>query len=188
MKNNTIIVWTKDKTILSFVKKYSSKLSFDIVYPDIPEDIFATPAVLIIVSAEHLKEDFLNGYKGLIKYYSKERCKILVLGKKLNNLPEYFSNKIIYPPKLITESYLKKVVCERLKNGNLEQKELFSERIHRIIYIYDVMRDGATINTDDVCTIFNVSTRTVRRDIKILREATEYNIVYNNNGGFYIAK
>ena len=59
-------------------------------------------------------------------------------------------------------------------------------KIYRITFIYDALRRGVTVRTEDLCDIFDVSDRTIRRDFKILSEVLDEKISYDKDGGFFI--
>lgn len=71
---------------------------------------------------------------------------------------------------------------------NLKKKEkatsTVNQKIYRIIklYVKITSEDSRTINIDEYCTEFSVSERTLRRDIKTLKEIfPELLFTYNRN-------
>ena len=63
-------------------------------------------------------------------------------------------------------------------------KSSVNQKIHRIIklYVKITSEDSRTINIDEYCAEFSVSERTLRRDIKTLKEIfPELLFTYNRN-------
>lgn len=67
-----------------------------------------------------------------------------------------------------------------------EREAQFNNWIKRLIHFYSVLKKEATINVDSNCKKFNITDRSLRRDIKLLREINpERKISYNKIKGYY---
>jgi len=52
---------------------------------------------------------------------------------------------------------------------NIKQ-DVLREKIHRIIFLYKLLNEGKDILTNEICELFEISVRALRRDIKVLRD------------------
>ena len=62
---------------------------------------------------------------------------------------------------------------------------MFKERIHRIIFLHKLLDEGKVIATKEMGELFEMSDRTLRRDIKILRDVCDKEIAFDKDYGYY---
>ncbi len=73
-----------------------------------------------------------------------------------------------------------------LKTETNEREAQFNNWVKRLIYFYNVLKKEATINVDSNCKKFSITDRSLRRDIKLLREINpERKISYSKVKGYY---
>lgn len=61
------------------------------------------------------------------------------------------------------------------KSDNPHEK--LKNSVGRIIHIYELLRKGEEVFTEKICTEFKISERTLRRDLKLLKDVYEVEIV-----------
>ena len=189
MKNasnsNTILVWTKSKTIIRITSEIAEELKLNIYKVAVETDLIAVPCFLMIVDTEKLKDDFLSDFNQIAKHMDSGVRSILVVGKRLMTLPFYVKLLVTYANRTITKDYLLKIINTARDTKRNVKQDMFKERIHRIIFLYKLLDEGKVIGTKEMCEFFEMSDRTLRRDIKILRDVCDKEIIFDKDYGYY---
>lgn len=181
---NTVLVWTKNKTIIKYTSEIANEMKFELLKADCGSDLIAAPCFLMIIDAEKLTDDFLSSFNKLAKCIDWN-CSILVYGKKISNIPSHVNKLISFYNKPFTKSFIKNKVLEGLKSKKVLKKDIFRKIIFRLITLYKML-DKEIVIPKDACDIFEISDRTLRRDIKILRDVCEGEILFNKKTGYQI--
>jgi hypothetical protein len=182
---NTILVWTKNQNIIRFTTEIAEKLKLSIYHATIETDLIAIPCFLMIVDTEKLKDDFLSDFNQIAKHMDSGKRSIIVFGKRINNLPFHVKFLITYANRAITKDYILNLVNKaRNPKQNIKQG-LFKQRIQRIIFLYKLLDEGKVLVTKEMSELFEISDRTLRRDIKVLRDVCDKDITYDKDIGYY---
>ena len=72
------------------------------------------------------------------------------------------------------------------KSDNPNEK--LKHSVSRIIQIYELLREDKDVFTDKICEEFKISERTFRRDIKLLKDVYEVEIIPDNEKGYCMIK
>lgn len=62
----------------------------------------------------------------------------------------------------------------------------FGNKSSRVLFIYDELLNGRLVKTDDIVTRFNVTSRTVQRDIDEVKEFCANGICWNQSYKFVV--
>lgn len=62
----------------------------------------------------------------------------------------------------------------------------FSNKSSRVLFIYEELINGRLVKTDDIATRFNVSSRTVQRDIDEVKEFCANGMCWNQSYKFIV--
>lgn len=189
MLNNTINTWTKNVEIMNHIQKINKKLRLQSAKIDGPEDLIAMPGFVNIIDGRFLTDKRIDGLNPFLKYYSKDEFIILAVGKKFVIKDIIISRFVQFIPENIDEKTLTDIIKKRMKVHVKKSKEdVFKSKLHRILFVYDALRRGVAVRTEDLVDIFNVSERTIRRDFKILGEVLDEKIDYDRDFGFFLTK
>jgi hypothetical protein len=72
------------------------------------------------------------------------------------------------------------------KVPNVKEKQLH-DKIKRIIFLYDILKKGNSINVEKNCAKFDITERTLSRDIKVLRDLDLHRtIIYSKDRGYHL--
>jgi hypothetical protein len=182
---NTILVWTNNQDIIRFSSDIAEDLKLNIYHADVETDLMAVPCFLMIVDSEKLKEIFLSDFNKIAKHMDDSKCSIVVFGKRLTNVPYYVKALIKYGNKIITKEYIHNLILKAMNSKKNIKQNVFREKIHRIIFLYKLLNEGKGIVTNEICELFEISDRTLRRDIKVLRDVCDNEIFFDKDKGYY---
>jgi hypothetical protein len=189
MKNasisNTILLWTKNQHIIRSTSEIAVELNLTIHNAEVETDLIAVPCFLMIVDTEKLKDDFLTDFNQIAKHMDSGVRSILVVGKRLMNLPFHVKLLVTYANRTITKDYLLKIINTARDTKRNVKQDMFKERIHRIIFLYKLLDEGKVIATKEMGELFEMSDRTLRRDIKVLRDVCDKEIIFDKDSGYY---
>jgi hypothetical protein len=183
--SNTILVWTTNKPIIKFTSEIAIDLNLTIYKVEVETDLIAVPCFLMIVDTENLKENFLSDFNQIAKHMDSGVHSILVVGKRIMNLPFHVKLLVDYANRTITKDYLLKIINTARDTKLNVKQDMFKERIHRIIFLYKLLDEGKVIATKEMGELFEMSDRTLRRDIKILRDVCDKEIIFYKYSGYY---
>ncbi len=188
MKNNRIAYWTSNSHIVECLISINKKLKLELSNINCAEDLISLPGFVIMIDSLLLTEQFLNDLNPFLKHWDKNEHLILAVGKRfIINDPE-IRKLVKFIPNNIDKETLEGIIKYRMKIKLKKNKDdIFKSKLYRIIFIYDALRRGVTVRTEDLCEIFDVSDRTIRRDFKILKEVLDEKIWFDKDGGFFIS-
>ena len=183
--SNTILLWTKNQSIIRLTSEIAIEFNLSIYNVEEETDLIAVPCFLMIIDTEKLKDDFLSDFNQIAKYIDSGVRSILVVGKRLMNLPFHVRLLVTYANRTITKDYLLKIINTARDTKRNVKQDMFKERIHRIIFLYKLLDEGKLFATKEMGELFEMSDRTLRRDIKILRDVCDKEIFFDKDSGYY---
>lgn len=183
--NKTILLWTKNPDIIKFSKEIAEEYKLEIYNAECESDIIAIPGFINIIDSEKLNDNFLKGFNQYAKFLDTAEYSILVFGKRLINVPFYVKLLIAYINKPITKAYIRKLIFKAMNPKKAIKQEIFKKRINRIIHLYKKLDEG-DIKIEDACIFYEISSRTLRRDIRVLRDSCDEEINFKKDRGYYI--
>lgn len=169
----TVLVYTKNTDTKDLIKKVCNELSLDLYEVKQVEDIIAVPCFIMFVDAGYFTKDVCDFIESMHDKVLGEGPFILILDdNRPYKIPESFELVSENTPYLLSNKYLKSKIKEAMQKQSEENKKqaLFKRKLARIIYIYDILSRGESIPIRDICAYFNISNRTLRRDVKLLKE------------------
>lgn len=170
---------------MRFTSEIAEELKLNIYHATIETDLIAIPCFLMIVDTEKLKDDFLSDFNQIAKYMDSGKRSIVVFGKRIKNLPFHVKFLVTYANRAITKEYVLDLVNKaRNPKQNLKQG-LFKQRMQRIIFLYKLLDEGKVLVTKEMSELFEISDRTLRRDIKVLRDVCDKDITFDKDIGYY---
>lgn len=72
--------------------------------------------------------------------------------------------------------------ARKLCANTLRTEQLIDKKLYRILHLHHRLRESSSLDIDDLCQFYHISKRTLRRDLKVIRELfPEINPVLNGN-------
>jgi len=85
----------------------------------------------------------------------------------------------------VTKEYIHNLILKAMNPKKNIKQDVFRDKIHRIIFLYKLLNEGKDIVTNEICELFEISDRTLRRDIKVLRDVCDNEIYFDKDKGYY---
>ncbi|MBP8994269.1 MAG: DeoR family transcriptional regulator [Bacteroidales bacterium] len=187
MRNNIIAYWTSNSHIINCLESINKKLKIELLNINCAEDLIAVPGFINIIDSYLLTEKLLIGLNPFVKHWDKNENIILVVGKKFKIEDFEISKYFKFISETADEQTLIGIIKYRMNQKTANRKEnILKSKIYRITFIYDALRRDVPVRTEDLCDIFDVSERTIRRDFKILSEVLDEKIHYDRDFGFFL--
>lgn len=199
---NSVLIWTENKELMTLTEKVIGKLGLQLKEADCATDLIAIPCFYIIIDAPKLNKESIELLHEMAKVMYENEQKILLISessqripkrlqkfiKRIDNIPlESELMNCINDAKILNPVYKRKILNENFNYKNFDHTK---KRIFRVWYIYNELKkkDGC-VNAYHYSTIFDVSDKTIHRDIDILRDF-ECNIIHDAQGmqgsGYYL--
>lgn len=186
-KANTILLWTKNQDIIKFTTDIAQELKLNIYNGKVLADLTQVPSFIIIVDTEFLIDNFQVDFNNYIRKEDSNRCSLVIVGKKLVGVPYRVKPLITYVEKAITKEYIHSLIEKAMGPIKNPKQEKFEQRVHRIIYLYILLNEGKKkVFTKDLIEHFQISERTLRRDIKVLKDVCDKEIVFDKDYGYVL--
>lgn len=180
---NTIIVYRIQRPLLKTLEHLKAQLNFDIYVAQKATDLIAVPCFMQIVNPKKMSskdmEELSQWFDILTEAYDKKDICILFTSTPNLQIPKKVSKFIIDTLDLMDEDYLKlKILNKRAAvKRHLNQNRRYDRKIFRILKMLLFLKDGGIVKIQDWANEFNVSGKTIIRDIGLINalgELTEY--------------
>lgn len=171
---DTIIVWTANLEVISLLKQVQKELGFKIFTTTNFSDLFAIPSFLWVVDSKVLI-DFISLYNNDVKDYF-ESCdeRILLCDKSKYAFPDYLKSKLIQiESPVFSRKILSPIVIDCRNNVIKEQVFIntnYKSKVFRILFFYKMTIERTPIHLMDISYKFNLSERTINRDLEDLHK------------------
>jgi hypothetical protein len=190
-RENTIVVWSEQKDLRRTVTEYCNAHDIEICFPSTVTEALAIPNFLFFIDLDNFNSIIKSGYFWLSDYLKEHKNKFVIYTyNKKCNISEGFEKQIEVTPFIISKKYIAKVISggiDRLQTEDKIRNLEFNNKVFRIIFLYKMLDHGEPIKTKEICKRFKISERTLRRDIKILREVDlERPIYFDPEEGYFI--
>ena len=187
---NTVLVWDDDPSILENVKKVCHSLKLSIYKADKLEDLLAVPYFFAVVDGTKLTKEFMTDLIEVIGKESEKEFAILLTKAIASQIPAKLKKYIILPIEVINFDYLKTNIYNKrfALLRHKKNKRTYDKTIFRLVYIsYKLRTKRKYIYINELCKEFNVTDRTVKRDLVLLQELGE-DIQYDRiKNGYFLA-
>jgi len=191
--DTTIIAFRTDDIINDMIEAVAKELKLEICYSKIVSDLIAVPAFINIINPQSLTEKEMEEMHGFFSYIEeaedpKSLC-IIFTSEPPFKITKGVEKFIIKTPAIIDEGYLKlKILNKRAATArHNKQHRDYDRKIFRLLKMLKVLKSEGVLYIADMCNEFNVSPKTVRRDIELwnaLGEIIEYD---QNKKGYILA-
>jgi biotin operon repressor len=188
-RDETILLLNKDKEITSIVEKIAQSLKLKIYYGEIVTDLYAIPSFFSVIDTDIFDEECLDILKDLHSVDNpKELC--LFLSKRVH-IPRELKRVVVFAQnngKL--EAQLRTEIINRqsnIKKRKTDKKSL-TRKLSRLFSILRKLEpEGNYVRVSELSKEFDVSEKTIMRDIQFLRFEGCEDIRYDpQKKGFYL--
>jgi hypothetical protein len=179
----TILSWTDNKNVLSSLKNISKELYLKLYKAEVEQDLYGVPYFFVVVDGDKLNKAILMNLKEIIFNQNYKELGILVIGNKSLKIPVAIKKFFIQTEEGVTREFLKATILNKKFsiNRRTNNKRSYDKTVFRIVYVLKkLMRPTEILRVEELCAEFNVSEKTIKRDIALLRSMGE-EIIYDKN-------
>jgi hypothetical protein len=183
----TILSWTDDKSVLSSLKNISKELHLKLYKAEVEQDLYGVPYFFVVVDGDKLNKAILMDLKEIISNENYKELGILVIGNKSLKIPVAIKKFFIQTEEGVTREFLKATILNKKFsiNRRTNNKRSYDKTVFRIVYVLKkLMRPMEIVRVEELCAEFNVSEKTIKRDIALLRSMGEEIIFDKNKKGY----
>ncbi len=198
---NSVLIWTENNQLMTLTEKVINKLGIQLKEADCATDLIAIPCFYIILDSLKLSKESKELLHEMSKVMYDNEQKILIIGnsdfripkrllkfvKRVDNIPT--ENELvdyITKARVLNPVFQRKILHEQFNYRNFDHTK---KRIFRVWYIYkELLKKDGYVNAYSFSTIFDVSVKTIHRDIEILRDfgcKIDYETHGIQGSGFY---
>jgi len=171
---DTIVVWTANLEVISLLKQLQKELGFKIYTTTNLSDLFAMPCFLWVIDSKML-HDFISLFKkDLQDFFESSDERILLCDTSKYAFPQYLKSKLIrIESPIFSKKILSPIIIESRNNVLREQLFLntnYKSKVFRILFFYKMTIERTPIHLMDISYSFNLSERTINRDLEDLHK------------------
>lgn len=174
-RGDTVILFNLDKVTRHLVSQECRKQKTTPFETSIPTDLIAVPSFLMVVDFSKIKKTVIHRvYEWMLEALCKDDC-ILFVKEPPVQPPAGLQSRIIPNPKILTGDYIKFLILKRraavLRKSKANRS--YDKKLFRLLFIIRQLRSRKIVYTKDLREEFNVTSRTVERDIDLICELGE---------------
>jgi hypothetical protein len=181
-KENTILIYSKNELLIEQLKTIKSER--DIEYYEVTkiEDFIAVHSFLIIVDSNLLNEKIFEIFNQILPFEQINELSIVLIGAPHLKLDSSIKKYTI----IINEKLegLDKIIMNKkdFMRQQSNRQSLMLQKYRRIINLYVSTLKNRQLDIDKYCEENQVTERTLRRDIKLLKDIyTDFHIYLNRS-------
>jgi len=183
----TILSWTNDKRVLSSLRNISKELNLNLYEAEVEQDLYGVPYFFVVVDGDKISKVILMNLKEIICNENYKELGILVIGDVSLKIPVAIKKFFIQTEEGVTSDFLKATILNKRYSINRHSKNnrSYDKTVFRIIYVLKkLMRPKELVRVEELCQEFNVSEKTIKRDIALLRSMGEEIVFDKNRNGY----
>ena len=189
--DNQIVAYRLDKVMTDMLRSIARKLKVTVYWADCVTDLIAIQAFMNIVNPLNLSEsetdEIFQWFSFLEEAGDSNALCILFTSAPKFKIPNKVKKYILKTPAVIDDDYLKlKILNKRASAArHSNQQRSYDRKIFRVLRILKVLKTQKVLHIEDMCNDFNVTSKTVKRDIELLNALGEI-IEYDRNKKGYV--
>lgn len=188
-KDETILLFNDDKEITSIVEKIAKSLRLKVYYGECETDLYAVPYFFSVIDTDKIDAECIDTLKEL-NYIGNPKELCLFLLKQIK-IPRELKRFVVFAQnngKL--EAQIRTEIVNRqsnIKKRKTDKKSL-TRKLSRLYLIRRQLEpEGNYIRISDLAKEFDVSEKTIMRDLQFLRDEGGEDIKYDpQKKGFYL--
>ena len=167
---DTVVAFCLDEPVRSLLLGAAARLHLQVAETGLLTDLIAIPSMLVVANADALGPQ-LDTLLSWVVALDDDDYRLLLTTKPAR-IPSALRRNIIDPPAAWDEDYFKFLLLQRRKAVERRDKERrqYDRRVFRLMYILRDLSRKRRVRAADLAQEFNVSLRTVERDIQLLQE------------------
>jgi len=191
MKNETtyptIIIWSQNQILIDCVNEIvnSIKIKININIVSDFKSLISYPRFLIFIDSDYLNTATIEIANDLKEKLNENECRIVVYGNAKKWIIKSMKLLLDEPIFEVSKKKINNLIKRSFNNTNTEKKKKEQQKVRliRIINLYDTLLKKGEIDYEQAMKKFNVSAKTIQRDLDAIREATSVNSIdYVKNG------
>jgi len=172
-----VIIFTDDKGVISTAKKVVKELKLNLFIAECTTDLYAFGFFFGIVDPEKLEVDYFENFKEIHENENPKEFAVLLTKIPRKKIPKSIKRYFIFPNeegidyqglKLAILSKRRAIIRHQNSNKSYDKK---LKRLFAILHM--LQPEGSFVKLDDLCREFNVSPKTIYRDINLINEFGE---------------
>jgi hypothetical protein len=179
-KEKTILVYSENRELIDLLKSHDKEDNVTYFRIKKIEDFIAIPSFMVIVDSSLLNEKVLDILSQVVTFEQINEYSIVLLGPSNLKIPNPVKKYIT----MINENLLGLKNFINRKEGYIKPKftkqNQTIEKYRRIINLYVKSSSDHQLDIDQYCNEYNVTERTLRRDIKLLKAIYPDFYLYTN--------
>jgi len=185
----TVLLWQDDPELFENVKKVCKSLKLNIFNASVQEDILGVPYFFAILDGMRIKPELLKFLVDLLKGTKEKEFALLFTSPPSAKIPDALKKYVIKTPEIINFDFLKKNLYNKhfailRHKGN---KRAYDKTLFRLLKISFLLRDKSKfINIRELSNDFNVTERTIKRDLALLGDMGEDIRYDKDRNGHYL--
>ena len=178
--DETVLVYTDDPRIIKLMKDLTKELKLKCYDTDIMTDVYAVPYFFGVLDPDKLEEGYFKVFRELWDAVNPREFAIMLTKQPVEKIPGDLKRYFIIGDDPLEYLQVKLAVLNRHRALMRHRKSdrLYDKKLFRLFYILRKLSpEGNIVHLEDLCQEFNVTERTVKRDIELLRtygEEIEY--------------
>lgn len=181
---NSILVYSDSNELNKYLTEIGLQNKFSIYQIVDSSDILALPGFILFIDSKKINHDI----KEILKIVSEENdfsfFQIVIIGFLSKDLFFQIKKNIVFIEVVFSKKQIQELVLRSFKmNLKMSKKEtLLKKKIYRIVHFQNLIREKGIIDIDQLCVSYDISKRTLRRDLKIIKDLfPEFEFLVNGN-------
>ncbi len=176
---NTLIIHNHERKLNNVVREAADDIKVDICATDCMTDLIAVPAFMAIINPDSLKPKDMPEFNSFLDYLIEtgdvKVTGILFLKKPSFTIVPKLRKFIVKTPENLDRESLRLIMLNRRSAYRRRRNATTScdKKIFRLMKMILILKDRKTLKVDELMSEFNVSSKTIKRDL-ILIETLGY--------------
>ncbi len=185
----TVIVFCDDPDIVKLTVQITNELKLKCFPAEVTTDLYAIPHFFGVVDPDKLEEGFYDIFREIYEMINSREFAIFLTKPPKVKIPRDIQRYFIISPDPPEYKQLKLHILNRRSALLRHQKNRrsFDKKLFRLFYILRKLSpEGSMVYLNDLCQEFNVSEKTIKRDIQLLKTYGEDIRYDHKKNGYYL--
>lgn len=173
-RDNTVIGYMISGNVRDLLRRACGELKIRLYETDCSTDLIAIPSMLSVVDPSAMEPRALADVLDWVTDLEDTQYRILFT-EEVPGLPQRLSRSIIATPSCWSQDHFKFLLLKLRAAVRRREHECraYDRKLFRLIYVLREFHSKKKVNTRELANEFNVSIRTVQRDLGLLQSLGE---------------
>ncbi len=178
---NDVIILSDNKEIISLAEKVTKDLKLNLIFAKDTIDLYVTGFFFGIMDPEKLDMDYFENIKEIHKNENPKEFSVVLTQQPIIKIPKSIKRYFIIPDGSNIEYQQLKLLILNRRSAIIRHKKsnkTYDKKLMRLFAILKKLQpENSYVKHDELCQEFNVSSKTIKRDIEMINqwgEAVEY--------------